>query len=265
MILPRAGKKSFQVYIVLFTLAALTAGIEAVRVTEKKSILEVLSGKFNPVGDDEYNVVPSAYATQTGMYMHVGALEAFIKMAEQAKKNGFTIYINSAFRDFSSQKYIWESKFGGQRLVEGKNLKKTFPDERARALKILEYSSMPGTSRHHWGTDIDLGYNKNINQMLTNSAFESGEGLQFYNWMKKHASDYGFCQPYKESPEKRNADIKFGYHEEKWHWSYKPLSDGYLKTYLDHAEKLTPTGFTGSSAAAELYLDYVQNIHKDCR
>ncbi|MDH4263366.1 MAG: M15 family metallopeptidase [Spirochaetia bacterium] len=264
MILPLSGKKSLKLYFLIFIFTLFIVRTDTTLTKEKKSILEILSGKFNPSEDSTYDIVPLQYATQTGLYIHGEVLMAFEEMAQAAQKNGFKIYINSAIRDFNSQKYIWESKFNGQRLVEGQDLKKTYPNEITRVLKILEYSSMPGTSRHHWGTDIDLGYNKNINQMLTNSAFESGEGLKFYSWMEKNAAKYGFCQPYKESPEKRNSNLKYGYHEEKWHWSYKPLSAKYFKIYRDQAKKLVPKGFAGSSYGENFYMDYVQNIHKDC-
>ena len=29
-------------------------------------------------------------------------------------------------------------------------------DDDAAIDKIIEYSTLPGTSRHHWGTDIDI-------------------------------------------------------------------------------------------------------------
>ncbi|NJK84501.1 MAG: M15 family metallopeptidase [Saprospiraceae bacterium] len=48
----------------------------------------------------------------------------------------------------------------------------TTPNPQERALKILKYSSMPGTSRHHWGTDIDLN-------SFSNSYFEQGEGKKY--------------------------------------------------------------------------------------
>jgi len=48
---------------------------------------------------------------------------------------------------------------------------------------------MPGTSRHHWGTDVDLF-------SLDNKFFESGDGKIWYSWMVQNAAKYGFCQPY---------------------------------------------------------------------
>ncbi|MDH4199912.1 MAG: M15 family metallopeptidase [Spirochaetia bacterium] len=225
-----------------------------------------LSGKYNPSQYPAiFKTVPVAYATQDGMYLHKDALEAFIEMAQNAKKAGFDIFIISAIRDFNSQKYIWESKFNGERLVNGMDLKKKYPDIRTRALKILEYSSMPGTSRHHWGTDIDIGFDlKNSGNMLNNEVYASGKGKEFYSWMLQYASDYGFCQPYKNTPKVRNPGLKHGYQQEKWHWSYQPLSSKYLKIFLKHSENYIPSGFDGSSVAKSMYLDYVQNIDKSC-
>ena len=80
------------------------------------------------------------------------------------------------------------------------------PEPVERARMILTYSSMPGTSRHHWGTDMDL--NKD-----NNGYFATGEGLKVYEWLQAHAHEYGFCQPY--TPKGPNRPE--GYNEEKWH------------------------------------------------
>src|SRR5690625_6663701 len=65
--------------------------------------------------------------------------------------------IRSATRNFEYQKSIWERKWNGESPIEnGEILPETTSDPVERALKILRYSSMPGSSRHHWGTDIDL-------------------------------------------------------------------------------------------------------------
>lgn len=239
--------------------------VELACAQESKINTEYLSGKYNPAKIASFKIVPPEYASQENLYLHQEALHAFIRMSEEAKKAGFSIYVISATRDFNSQKYIWESKFNGSRLVEGKNLKATIPDEKKRTLKILDYSSMPGTSRHHWGTDIDIGYSRNAAGMLTNQAYESGEGLRFYLWLEENAARFGYCQPYKNSPERRNKRKMRGYQEEKWHWSYKPLAVTYWRQYKENSDKLTPLGFAGSKSGQEVYLDYVQNIHEDCQ
>ena len=46
--------------------------------------------------------------------------------------------------------------------------------------------------------------------------FESGKGKQEYEWLRDNAYEFGFCQVYSE----KGMERKYGYEEEKWHWSY---------------------------------------------
>ena len=134
-------------------------------------------------------------------------------------------------------------------MVEGKNLT-TISNLKERARLILLYSSMPGTSRHHWGTDMDLN-------ALENSYFDSGDGLKAYQWLTAHAVEFGFCQPYTS---KRNG--RTGYEEEKWHWSYLPLSSELLTSYVNLVKYSDIKGFNGSETASKLKAiqNYVQGI-----
>ncbi|MDH5720321.1 MAG: M15 family metallopeptidase [Spirochaetia bacterium] len=230
-----------------------------------KSEIELLRGRYNPKTSENFVKITSDYALKKSLYLNKEAFEAFLRMAEAAKKDSINIYILSATRDFNAQKSIWEAKFNGQRKVGGKNLKKSIINKKDRALKILEYSSMPGTSRHHWGTDFDIAYsNKNYSKALTNEAYESAEGKALYLWLEKNAHKYGFCQPYQDSPEKRNSNIKRGYFEEKWHWSYVPLAKKYLILYKNNKDLFKPVGFEGDSFSEEFYMDFVLNISGDC-
>jgi hypothetical protein len=104
---------------------------------------------------------------------------------------------------------------------------------------------MPSTSRHHWGTDMDLN-------ALENSFFESGDGLKIYQWLTTHAEQYGFCQPYTSKSGGRS-----GYEEEKWHWSYLPLSGQFLQEYTRNVTYKDIKGFAGSEVAASL--DVIRN------
>ena len=96
---------------------------------------------------------------------------------------------------------------------------------------------MPGSSRHHWGTDMDFN-------SLENGYFETGEGLRLYKWLKLHAAEYGFCQPYTSKSTGRT-----GYEEEKWHWSFMPLSKIFLQDYINTIQPKDITGFDGSQIA----------------
>ncbi|GIV37580.1 MAG: hypothetical protein KatS3mg032_1959 [Cyclobacteriaceae bacterium] len=145
---------------VIFLLPALLAWIPPYDGVDKNYLL----GKFNPATHNQF-VKPhhryTAGAART-QYLHRQTYEAFLKMARAAEKDGIQLVILSATRNFETQKAIWERKWMNEAAI-------TNPIDRAE--KILQYSSMPGTSRHHWGTDVDLN-------SLDNSYFDSGQGLK---------------------------------------------------------------------------------------
>jgi hypothetical protein len=210
-----------------------------------------LLGKFDPASDVRFSKLRPEHASgaATGGYLRKETYEAFVTMADAAKKEGILLTIISATRNFENQKKIWENKWNGTVRVEGKNLTAVKNlEERARI--ILRYSSMPGSSRHHWGTDMDLN-------SLANSFFETGDGLKIYEWLTTHAAEYGFCQPYTSK-----ANGRTGYEEEKWHWSYRPLSQPLLDEYIKNVRYEDITGFNGSESAGAIRIleDYVQGI-----
>ena len=114
---------------------------------------------------------------------------------------------------------------------------------------------MPGTSRHHWGTDIDLN-------AFINEYFERGDGLKLYNWMVANAASYGFCQPYTQKGPKRPD----GYNEEKWHWSYLPLAKKLSDQAKQELKDAMISGFDGAEAAQAIGVveKYVLGINQAC-
>jgi zinc D-Ala-D-Ala carboxypeptidase len=200
-----------------------------------------LLGKFDPAKHPQFSKLGDEHTqgSAKGGYLRTETYEAFVKMSDAARKEGVELKIISATRNFDSQKRIWENKWEGRTLVEGKNLT-TVKDPKERARLILLYSSMPSTSRHHWGTDMDLN-------SLENSYFESGQGLKIYQWLTNHASEYGFCQPYTSKVAGRT-----GYEEEKWHWSYLPLSGIFLDDYNKKVTYKDIKGFAGSDVSSSI-------------
>ena len=206
---------------------------------------EYLLGKFNAAEHPDFVSVGKPYSDRTGMMLRKEAFEDFKKMYESAQKSGISLKIISSTRNFEQQKAIWEGKWG--------RFAKEAPEPKTRALKILEYSSMPGSSRHHWGTDIDLND-------LNNPAFEKGgKHEKVYEWLVAHAHEFGFCQPY-------TAGRPHGYHEEKWHWSYTPLSKPFLTQYKTSVQDADIQGFLGSNLAGEIgaVRHYVLGINQNC-
>lgn len=215
-----------------------------------------LLGRIDQSKDPRFIKIEDQYTNKKNVYLRKEAYQAFLEMRDAAAKEGIPLLIVSATRNFNYQKRIWENKWKGNWQVEGKNLATSIKDPLKRALTILRFSSMPGTSRHHWGTDIDLN-------SLSNTHFSSGKGKKMYEWMQAHAAEFGFCQTYTEKGEAR----PHGYQEEKWHWSFSPLSTQYLKAYqkLITANKITD--FVGSETAAEIEVieKYVGGINPACK
>lgn len=229
------------------------------RIEKQSEALEdkmYLLGKFDPAQENNFVEIDSKYANRQGMFLRSEAYETFVKMHTAALEDGVQLTIVSATRNFESQKYIWERKWSGKTLVEGKNLTKSVSDPVERAKIILRFSSMPGTSRHHWGTDIDLN-------ALNNDYFLKGEGKKTYTWLKENASDFGFCQTY--TP--KNSTRPSGYEEEKWHWSYLPLARPFLVQYTQKVIYNDLKGFLGWETAKELCVieNYVLSINTECR
>lgn len=218
--------------------------------------IKALLGQINPSKDEDFIRIESMYTSKKNIYLRKEAYEAFRKMHAAAKADGINLTIVSATRTFINQRAIWERKWTGIAKVGGKNLATSTPDHAERATAILTYSSMPGTSRHHWGTDIDLNN-------LNNSWFESGTGKKVYNWLTKHAGEYGFCQTYTEL----NEDRPNGYQEERWHWSYTPLSSLFLQDYEAQIVHSDIKGFMGSEVAADLNVieNYVSGVNLECK
>jgi LAS superfamily LD-carboxypeptidase LdcB len=199
--------------------------------------------------------IPLHLASRTGMLIHYETLDAFKKMHEAATNNGIELKIISAYRDFFHQKRIWENKWNGVQILSGNINATTISDPIERATEILKFSAMPGTSRHHWGTDIDIN-------SLNNSYFENGKGKAEYDWLKENAHKFGFCQPYTPRAERENI----GYEEEKWHWSYIPVASDYLKVFTDSITYDDLRGFDGWETAQKLDAinNYVLGIDQDC-
>lgn len=216
---------------------------------EPEVSIEFLTGKFDPANHPDFVIIDPSHTDKTGIYLQKEVYSQFLKMREAAAKDGIQLIIRSATRNFDAQKRIWERKW---QALEAKGRS----DEKEMALEILQYSSMPGTSRHHWGTDMDLN-------SVDNQWFGSPEGQKLYKWLVEHAGKFGFCQPYTA----KGTNRPDGYEEEKWHWSYLPLSKIYVKAAEIHLNDDLISGFKGSNTARDIGVvrKYVLGIDPQCK
>lgn len=141
------------------------------------------------------------------------AHDAFIAMKKAAYSAGIDIKVVSSYRSYARQEGIFERKYisytdKGMAPMEAID-------------KIIEYSTIPGTSRHHWGTDIDIvdGYRKVEGDVLVPSKFSEGAPYyDFKQWMDENSRKFDFHLVYTDEPKRH------GFKYEPWHYSYAPLS-----------------------------------------
>lgn len=184
----------------------------------------------NVVGQSESHLCGPSDAAWLSVPVHRDVVEPFRALKELAASSGFDVAALSGFRSFDRQLSIWNRKAQGMLPVldsSARPLDITTLSERQLAFAILRWSALPGASRHHWGTDIDVydaaarpeGYEVE----LVPSEYE-GEGMfaPFGRWMDVQIADrssFGFFRPYD-----RDRD---GIAPERWHLSHGPLATAF--------------------------------------
>ena len=148
------------------------------------------------------------------------AHDAFIEMKKAAYQDGIDIKVVSSYRGYERQRAIFERKYVNY-TEEGMEPLEAIDE-------IIKYSTIPGTSRHHWGTDADLidGSKRAEGDVLVPDKFGPGGPFEdFKNWMDAHSEEYGFYLVYTDTPKRR------GFKYEPWHYSYAPLSTPMLSAF----------------------------------
>ena len=162
-----------------------------------------LVNKYNHL---EYNYIPDDLETVGYTYaihdtkLNKTALENFIKMADDAKKDGITILITTAYRDYNFQSVLYNNYV----KADGKKLADT-------------YSARPGYSEHQLGYSFDL----------TNTDYADFSEFEYtneYAWMKENAYKYGFILRYP-----KDKEYITGYQFEAWHYRYVGVD---IATYI---------------------------------
>lgn len=160
---------------------------------------------------------------QIACTLQAKAAEAFMAMRADATKDGIDLAVASSWRDFLRQRRIWNAKCqlqkplldtSGQRM-DGRSL-----DLQARIEAILRWSAMPGASRHHWGTDLDVFDQTALGsaelQLVPAEYAPGGPCARLHAWLQRHMHEFGFYQPYRTD--------RGGVSPEPWHLSYAPLA-----------------------------------------
>lgn len=148
-----------------------------------------LSKKYKP-----NELVDSKSRYKNNIYIEAKAKEAFLKLKEAAKIEGYDIDIESGYRSYEYQEKIYNQ------LVEEKGF--TYAITRV---------AIPGKSEHQTGLAIDFCVYKNNKCYIEYDM----EELDETKWVHKNAHKYGFILRY---PEGKEDITKYSY--EPWHLRY---------------------------------------------
>ena len=156
--------------------------------------------------------------------LHHDVVQPFLALRAEAAREGIDLRPYSSFRDFETQALIWNRKFRGERSLYGRDGQVIDAAKLTDSQKIdtiLTWSALPGTSRHHWGTEIDVydqaampeGYRV---QLLPEEFASDGVFGRLSQWLDSNLVRFGFFRPYDQD--------RGGVSPEPWHISYAPVS-----------------------------------------
>lgn len=181
------------------------------------------------------------------LWLNRDVVEPFRALCSAAKAEGIGLAIASGFRSFERQLAIWNAKAGGQRPVLDADSRPLAIDtltDTELVFAILRWSALPGTSRHHWGTDMDLWDSAAVDSgyrlQLTPAEYTRGGPFErLAEWLASgQPAALGFVRPYDRD--------RGGTAPEPWHLSFLPVASHYqrrlttecLRTALEDADLL---------------------------
>ncbi len=161
----------------------------------------ILVNKFNQLEEDfippDLVSVSEDYAVDDEQKLQKIAYDAFIKMANEAKKEDLHLLVNSSYRSFQDQVGTYQ-----------------FYEELYGTNYVNRYVTKAGFSEHQTGLAIDVKA-RDVNVFANSNEF---------TWMKENAHLYGFVMRYPEDSEHIT-----GCAYEAWHYRYLGVE---LATYL---------------------------------
>lgn len=161
---------------------------------------------------------------QPSCMLHYEAVTSFLAMRDEAAAQGIDLVARSSFRDFDTQLLIWNRKWTGERSLldrEGRPLECGHLTDAQRMDAILCWSAIPGASRHHWGSDVDVidaagvppGYTV---QLVPAEYAPGGIFARLSAWLDANMGRFGYYRPYRID--------HGGVSPEPWHLSYAPVA-----------------------------------------
>ncbi len=210
-------------------------------------------------GRTESHLCDPADAEALGASMHRDVVEPFRRLRDVAARSGFALEILSGFRGFERQLSIWNRKAQGELAVldsAAVPLDIRTLSERELVFAILRWSALPGASRHHWGTELDVfdaaarpeGY---AVELIPEEVDPGGMFGPLHDWLDTRiaaGTSFGFFRPYDRD--------RGGVAPERWHLSCAPVAASFV-------EGLSADVLRDTVRAAELRLKDTVLAHLD--
>lgn len=142
-----------------------------------------------------------------------------------------SIVASTGVRDFARQAGIVDTE-----LKKALTATSSESDIEKAILKVMETRSMPGFSRHHWGTDMDL-----VSAERTDWDPSTGRFRNLIPFLQEHAFRFGFFHPYTAGYTRTGGQpaqagfpspTALHYLEEPWHVSYWPIANVLQRLWL---------------------------------
>ena len=231
-------KRIVSLFLALLSLAALVSLAACKKKEEnwKDNMYLVLVNKSNTLSSDyaPENLVAldSGYTTEGKNIELEGATANAVKrMIDAMRADGITnVTVTSGYRTYQYQKTLFD-----RYCAEEKAAHPTWSDKEVQDY-VLTYSAYPGTSEHQSGLCLDFITTEmaglwNYGSETPDNPYDKGFAeTAAYEWLLKHAHEYGFILRYPE-----NKTGITGYSYESWHYRY---------VGVDHATKIKNGGLT---------------------
>lgn len=168
---------------------------------------------------NKYTSLPDKYAPDdivemSNWYAYAGnsirkdVYSAFKEMSDAAKKDKITLIVNSSYRDYNSQKEIYDE----------------YEDKKGQDYAD-KYAARPNYSEHQTGLSLDI--------FTPGANMNTFENTDAFKWLNENCYKYGFILRYP-----KDKETITGYNYESWHYRYvgKDLALKVYKSGLTYDE-----------------------------
>lgn len=199
--------------------------------------------------------------SDSDFFLDANALSDLKKLQACALENNFNLAIYSSFRSFEAQCSIWNKKVRGERALLDSQGNPLFYDElspKEILYAIMRWSAIPGFSRHHWGSDLDIfdahAMSRSLVQLTPSEVEGDGACAPMHNFLGDILSTYGFYLPYDQD--------RGGVAPERWHISHIKTSRIYFEQLSLEFFIQTIEQYKENILLSELILEEAEDIYE---